>query len=244
MVLDFQTVVAVLQEAAPPPTEWQITTNCYSTIWYYELYSLYLVGTLLMASFVFGRVGRRVGFISGRDSASLDHLLESFMKQDFAAITKRVVQLSPTSPESGLRVLDESVMSRPTALLSGLRMADASFRHSLQTLSNQTNAFLTMSGLTGLFIVIIATVGVANLFRIMSIERVSSLNAYAGGIAEILLRVVLGLLVLVVLFLFRRHLAKRIEQRRIAWEYFMNRVMALEYMIGAEKQAGEASNQV
>ena len=67
---------------------------------------------------------------------------------------------------------------------------------------------------------------------------------FAWTIDEVAGLLLPGLLLLMLLFALRRHLTKRIEERRFAWEYFMNRVMALEYMIGAEKQADKASNQL
>jgi len=237
---------SAIQEAAPAQGGWDLVYVCYGWGWPATAYLFFLVGEVIVALIIAARVCGHVGFFPPWRFHLYDELFEFLKKRDFSAVSERAKALAASGPEKGLRSL--SILPTPAspfAVLSTMKMADAEFRKILQSLVKEANALATMFGLTTLLIPAIILVGASNALREVKSQKVTpSLYVFAWAIDEAIWFVLSGFLVLMLLFVLRRHMLKRIEERRIGWEFFFNRVMALEYMIGAEKQGGKASNQL
>jgi len=213
-----------MQETAPV-VGWELRTVCYGEPpWHRPLYFLFLLAAVVSSIVGAAKTWRVLGFRSRQTRQILETVFGSIGKGDYAGASTFVAKLSPEAPEAGLRALASAAPSGSQGFLSIVSRADVDFRYRVQTVTSRAEFLGSLCWATLIATVLVLVIETVNVLRQVTIQKTIGWSAVLGGIAESLVPVVMGLIVLLFVFVLHRHLAARMRRRQAFWEYFVARI--------------------
>ena len=211
-----------LQEAV---VGWDLRTDIH-TLWLHDKIAIILLfGLSLVLLIRIFLIWHQIGLVSSNGRKLLEHVLTMFPKGDFSELGRLCQKRFALSPEQGLCDLFSKTESEytPTLLLEGIRKAHLKFHFRYGLLCDKVEWFHSV-----FWMALIGGIGIGLLDFILISDIVRDVKAVSwpvvyGAIAE---NTVLVFLAVIVSGLSKGcyiHFSRRLERRRIYWEYFMGR---------------------